>query len=214
MDKLDYKKEYRDLYLPRTEPMKILVPKMTFIITDGRGDPNEPDGAYAKAVGMLYALSYTIKMGKDKPGGYFDYVVPPLEGLWWYDDGGPFRFGGKSHFCWTMMIRQPEFVTREVFEEACRETGRKKPGIDTSGARLCEFEEGLCVQCMHLGPYDDEPRTVEKMETYMRALSLAADFTDTRRHHEIYLTDPRKGAPSGQKTVIRHPVRQAQENTV
>lgn len=211
MDKMDYKKAFNDLYLPPAEPMEIIVPEMTFIAVDGKGDPNEPNGEYSNAVELLYALSYTIKMSKKGgkvPEGFFDYVVPPLEGLWWYDDGGPFRFEGKSHFCWTAMIRQPEFVTQDVFLWASREALKKKPGLAVSLVRLNRFSEGRCVQCMHLGPYDSEPETVLKMQAFLHSHGLAADFSDTRRHHEIYLSDPRKTAPAKLKTVIRHPVRQ------
>lgn len=210
MDKLDYKKVYKDLYLPGTTPVDIVIPAMPFIMIDGKGDPNAHDGAYAKAVGVLYTLAYAIKMSKldnHAPERYFEYVVPPLEGLWWYDDGGPFRFGGKSHFCWTMMIRQPDFVSQELFERVISKVSRKNPDVDLTGVRLCDFEEGLCVQCMHIGPYDDEPRTVEKMEAFMHTNGFVLDFSDTRRHHEIYLGDPRKAAPATLKTVIRHPVR-------
>lgn len=213
MEKLDYKKEYKDLYLPGTAPVVIQVPKIALIMTDGRGDPNQPDGEYAHAMELLYALTYTIKMSKmggSAPAGYFEYVVPPLEGLWWYDDGGGFDFAkSKSTFCWTSMIRQPEFVTPEVFAAACEAAAKKKPGLDISKARLSEFEEGLCVQCMHIGPYDTEPATVEKMDRYVLDNGYAIDLSDTRRHHEIYLSDPRKGDPAKRKTVIRHPVRKS-----
>lgn len=210
MDKLDFKKAFKDLYLPTEKASTIFVPKMTFIMVDGKGDPNQTDGEYAKAISVLYALTYTIKMsklGKNTPKGYFEYVVPPLEGLWWFADGGPFRLDSKEHFCWTAMIRQPAFVTQAVIEWACLETAKKKPDIDVSKARLCEFEEGLCVQCMHIGPYDSEPETVRKMDAFTTEQGLVADFSDTRHHHEIYLNDPRKGDPAKMKTVVRHPVR-------
>lgn len=210
MNKLDFKKTEKNLYLPSSEPTEILVPEMTFLMVDGRGDPNEPDGAYTAAVGVLYALVYTIKMNKTGPGapvGYADYVVPPLEGLWWYEDGGPFRFGEKDRFCWTAMIRQPEFVTPEVFTGACREAARKKPELDVSGVRLAAFDEGLCVQCMHVGPYDAEPATVAKMEVYMRSAGFVQDFSETRRHHEIYLNAPLRTDARKLRTVVRHPVK-------
>lgn len=211
MHKLDFKKAFKDLYIPTEKPCKIFVPEMTFIMVDGKGNPNQTDGEYAKAVSLLYALSYSIKMrklGENKPKGYFEYVVPPLEGLWWFDDGG-FRLDSKEHFCWTAMIRQPEFVTQAVFEQVCQETSSKKPNLDVSKARLREFEEGLCVQCMHIGPYDREPETVKKIDAYMFEQGLIADLSDTRHHHEIYLSDPRKGDPAKMKTVVRHPVRSA-----
>jgi hypothetical protein len=210
MDKLDYKKEFRSLYLPAVTPSKILVPKMAFLMADGKGDPNLPGGEYAQAVSTLYALTYSIKMsklGRNAPAGYFEYVVPPLEGLWWYADGRPFRLDNKADFCWTAMIRQPAFITQEVLEWACLETSKKKPEIDTVKTRLADFDEGLCVQCMHIGPYDSELETVEKMNTYMNEQGLVPDFSDTRRHHEIYLSDPRKTDPAKMKTVVRHPVR-------
>jgi hypothetical protein len=211
VEKLDYKKEYKDLYLPGTKPVLIQVPKIAFIMVDGRGDPNLPDGEYSRAMEVLYALTYTIKMSKmggRAPKGYFEYVVPPLEGLWWYEDGGGFDLKkSKSQFCWTSMIRQPEFVTPELFAAACEAAAKKKPGLDLSKARFSEFEEGLCVQCMHIGHYDAEPETVEKMDSFVNENGYVCDLSDTRRHHEIYLGDPRKGDPEKMKTVIRHPVR-------
>jgi hypothetical protein len=211
-DKLDYKKKYKDLYVPKSKPVKILVPPMKFIMVEGTGDPNEEDGAYTNAVGLLYTLSYTIKMSTmsgSAPEGYFDYVVPPLEGLWWMADGlAGVDYSRKSDFCWVSMIRQPEFVTPEVFAWACAEARRKKD-IDFSPARLETLDEGLCVQCMHIGPYDDEPATVAKMEAFIEANGLINDIGDNRRHHEIYLSDPRRGDPAKLKTVLRVPVREA-----
>jgi hypothetical protein len=213
MTKFDYKREYKDLYQPHTTPGLVQVPKIAFIMVDGRGDPNLPDGEYAAAMELLYALTYTIKMskmGKSAPTGYFEYVVPPLEGLWCYDDGGGFDFQkSKSRFCWTSIIRQPEFVTQEVFAEACVAAVKKKPGLEISKARLSEFEEGLCVQCMHIGPYDAEPVTVAAMDQYAAEHGYVLDFSDSRRHHEIYLGDPRKTDPAKLRTVLRHPVKQS-----
>lgn len=226
MEKLDYKKEYKDLYMPAAKPSVIDVPAMNFIMVDGKGDPNTEGGEYQQAAELLYALSYTIKMGykfSDKPGGkpegYTDYVVPPLEGLWWMEEG---MFDGsdlsalkhKDEYIWTAMIRQPEFVTREVFELACREAAKKKPGLDMSKARLEVFEEGLCVQTMHIGPYDEEPKTIAQMEAFIEANGYRNAIGDRRpdgsvkRHHEIYLGDPRKTDPSKMKTVLRHPIDQ------
>jgi len=210
-DKLDYKKEYKDLYLPGKKPGKIVVPPMRFITVEGKGDPNEEDGDYKKAVGLLYALSYTVKMskmGSCKPQGYFEYVVPPLEGLWWMEGIKGVDLSRKSDFCWVSLIRQPEFVTPQVFAWACGEVERKK-GIDPSPARLETLDEGLCVQCMHSGPYDDEPVTVAKIEAFIEENCLINDIGDTRRHHEIYLSDPRKCNPAKMKTVLRIPVRAA-----
>lgn len=208
--KLDYKILQKELYLPGSQPSVLQVPRMTFLMADGRGDPNTPDGGYSQAVALLYALAYAIKMNNKKQTertGNADYVIPPLEGFWQYDDGGPFRFGDKTHFVWTALIRQPEFVTEEVFEQAARAVARKKPGIDINRVSLNELEEGLCVHCMHTGPYDTEPATVEKMNVFMQGSGLAPDFSQTRRHHEIYLGDPRKTEPLKLKTIIRHPVK-------
>ncbi len=210
MEKMDYKKEYKNLYLPKTDPMTIDVPSMNFIMVSGKGNPNEENGEYSKSVELLYALSFTIKMskmGKAKPPGYFEYVVPPLEGLWWMEDGKEeINYLEKDNFCWISMIRQPEFVTREVFLWACEEIKRKKQ-LDTGAARFEALKEGLCVQCMHIGPFHDEPETILKMEQYMIALNLKNDINNLRRHHEIYLSDPRKCHVSRMKTVIRIPVR-------
>lgn len=211
-DKLDYKKEYKDLYAPKTAPAEILVPPIKFIAVNGAGDPNEEGGAYKNTVGLLYTLSYTIKMsrmGGNAPEGYFDYVVPPLEGLWWMADGSHgVDYSRKSDFCWVSMIRQPDFVTPEVFQWACGEARRKKD-VDPSAARLETLDEGLCVQCMHIGSYDEEPATVAKIESYIRENGLVNDIGDVRRHHEIYLSDPRKADPAKLKTVLRVPVRKA-----
>ncbi len=212
MPGIDYKKEYKDLYAPKTTPMQILVPPMTFITVGGAGDPNAEGGAYQGAVGLLYALSYTVKMSKmggSAPEGYFDYVIPPLEGLWWM--AGGFQgvdYTRKSDFCWISMIRQPEFVTKEVFSWACDEA-RKKKGVDPSSAKLETLDEGLCVQCMHIGPFDDEPATVAKIEAFIRENGLKNDINDVRHHHEIYLGDPRKTDPKKMKTVLRIPVKKA-----
>ncbi len=207
----DFKKEYKELYAPKTEPAKITVPPMIFLMADGEGDPNAVGGAYSNVVGLLYALSYAIKMsklGKIMPEGYFEYVVPPLEGLWWMKHGAPgVDYNNKAGFCWTSMIRQPEFVTPEVFDRACAEVRRKK-GFDPSGARLQILDEGLCVQCMHHGPFDHEPATVAKIEAFLGENGLENDIGETRRHHEIYLGDPRKTTPEKMRTVLRIPVRE------
>ncbi len=205
-EKLDYKKEYRDLYLPGGKPVSIAVPKIRFIMVDGRGDPNGEE--YGSAVGLLYALSYTIKMSKmggNTPEGYFDYVVPPLEGLW---DCGCDGFDGKHResWSWTSMIRQLEFVTQEVFDWACAQAAKKKPEYDYKKARLVDYDEGECVQIMHTGPFSTEPESVEKLERFIRENGLIDDCGE-RRHHEIYMKDPRKCAPENMKTVLRHPVR-------
>lgn len=208
MEKIDYKKAFPDLYKPKTSPSAVEVPPMTFIMIDGKGNPNDPNGEYPSAVELLYGLSYTIKMnkkGETRPNGYFEYVVPPLEGLWSLDD--PADFKSKEKFLWTSMIRQPEFVTAEVFAGACRMVEEKKK-LDTSKARLELFSEGLCVQCMHIGPFDDEPSTLERMDAFIRENGFVHDFTG-RRHHEIYLSDPRKTDPCKMKTILRVPVKKA-----
>lgn len=210
MEKMDYKKQYKDMYLPKTDPMTIDVPSMNFIMVTGKGNPNEENGEYSKAVELLYALSFTIKMskqGKAKPPGYFEYVVPPLEGLWWTEDKKErFRYPDKDKFCWISMIRQPEFVTRDIFLWACDEVMRKKQ-LDTGAARFETWKEGLCVQCMHIGPFDEEPETILKLEQYILGQNLKNDINDNHRHHEIYLSDPRKCNIARMKTVIRIPVR-------
>jgi hypothetical protein len=210
-DVFDYKKAYKDLYAPIAKPSVIDVPEMVFIMADGKSDPNT-SAAYQNAVGALYSLSYSIKMSKMSgglPDGYFEYVVPPLEGLWWFEEGTGFNGGpipDKSKFCWTSMIRQPEFVTVEVFERAKNEVIKKKPELDLGVTRLARFTEGLCVQIMHIGPYDDEPATVRVMEDFIIQNGYKKDFSETRKHHEIYLGDPRKTAPEKLRTIIRHPI--------
>lgn len=210
MEKLDYKKKFKELYQPKSEPSVIDVTEMKFIQIDGCGNPNEENGEYQKAVETLYALSYAIKMmpkSGSTPPDYFDYVVLPLEGFWWLSDSLEFDYSNKSKFCWTSMIRQPEFVTDEVFAVACEITAKKKPHLDLSKARLISFTEGLCVQCMHKGSFDDEPVTLAKMEVFMADQGLQIDLSDSRQHHEIYLSDPRKVDISKMKTVLRYPVR-------
>ena len=207
-NKLDYKKEYKDLYSPKTVPCLIDVPEMKFIMVDGKGNPNDKEGEYQKAVELIYALSYTIKMSKMgdfKPEGYFEFVVPPLEGLWWMEDSKK-DFAQKDEFYWTSMIRQPEFVTEEVFNWACTEVKRKKPNLEVEKARLNSYNEGLCVHVMHLGPFDDEPATIKKIEGFIMENSLKNDFSPKRKHHEIYISNYLKTEPDKLKTVIRHPV--------
>ncbi len=211
MEKFDYKKEYKDLYQPKTKPSIIEVPEMVFIAIDGKGDPNT-SSEYKEALEILYGLSFTIKMSKmsgTQPEGYFEYVVPPLEGLWYVDDA---KFDGtnitdKSRFCWTSMIRQPEFVTEKVFENARNTLAKKKRELDLSRASLIKMTEGLCVQIMHKGAYDSETESIAKMREFAENNGYSEDISDTRFHHEIYLSDPRRCTPENLKTVIRHPVR-------
>ena len=210
MPVFDFKKEYKDLYLPKNKPSIVDVPKMRFIMVEGKGDPNT-SAFYKAAVEVLYVLSYSIKMSKKnstQPEGYFDYVVPPLEGLWWFEeehfDGSV--IGRKDEFNWTMMIRQPDFVTSQVFETAKAVLSKKKPEADTSIARLEDFTEGLCAQVMHIGSYDDEPPTVAALEAFIESQGYRTEMSGMRQHHEIYIGDPRKTAPEKLKTVIRHPI--------
>ena len=210
MTPFDYKKEYKALYLPKEMPAIVEVPSMQYAAVRGHGDPNEPDGEYGRAVAVLYGISYTIKMsykGSRKVDGFFEYVVPPLEGFWWMEGGAPgVDYRNKSRFNWISIIRVPEFVTEEVFAWAKEEAQRKK-GIDTSLAELITVSEGLCVQCLHIGSYNEEPATVAKMDHYIKEQGYENDISDRRRHHEIYLSDPRKVSPERMKTVITHPVR-------
>ena len=212
MQKLDYKKEYKDLYQPPSKPTIINIPEMLFIAVEGEGDPNTCQ-EYSEALEILYGLSYTIKMsGKNdiQTDGYFKYVIPPLEGLWYADD---IYFDGlnitdKNKFKWIAMIRQPEFVTENVFETAGSILIKKKPRLDLSRTKLKKINEGLCVQIMHYGSYDDEPDSIEKMKSYIALNGYKEDLSDKRLHHEIYLSDARKVAPEKLKTVIRHPIRE------
>ena len=207
----DYKKEYKEFYLPKNQPTFVTIPPMNFAAVRGHGDPNLPDGTYQQAVGILYALAYTIKMSKmgdHRIEGYFDYVVPPLEGFWQQDGIEDVDYSQKDEFRWISLIRLPEFVTESEFNWAVEEAGRKKK-LDCSAAEFLTVDEGLCVQCMHLGPYDDEPATVARMHDFIKEQGYVLDFSETRLHHEIYLSDPRKTDPDKLKTVIRHPVRQA-----
>jgi len=206
---IDFKKTEKALYQPPATPSIIDVPAMTFLMVDGSGNPNT-SAQYSNALEILYGLSYSIKMSKmsgAQPEGYYEYVVPPLEGLWWLRGDGDDFVDDKERYCWTSMIRQPEFVTPEAFEFFKMVLAKKKPELDLSLARLERFTEGLCVQAMHIGPYDAEPATIAAMERYATENGYAIDISDTRRHHEIYLADPRKTAPEKLRTVIRVPVR-------
>ena len=207
MEKLDFKKEYKDLYAPKDKATVIQVPPIPFIMVDGHGDPNGAE--YQNAVSILYALTFTIKMSKmsgNQPQGYFEYVVPPLEGLWDCDDGA-FDLKNRNAWCWTSMIRQPDFVTNEVFNWACEEAAKKKKDLDFSKARFEIYEEGTCVQIMHIGPFSTESESTDKMKEFMEQNNLLQDIGTERHHHEIYLGDPRKTAPERLKTVLRYPVR-------
>ena len=204
----DYKKDQKDLYLPKQMPMPIDVPAMNFIMIDGKGSPDGDE--YQSTVQTLYSLSYTIKMskkGRNRPSGYFEYVVPPLEGLWWCESGKLDLSVPRSEWSWTAMIRQPEFVTDDVFKRAVAESKAKKPEVNVSKARFAGFTEGLCVQIMHIGPYEDESRSIELIDRYISENGLENITGDAGKHHEIYLSDPRKTDADSLRTVIRIPVR-------
>ena len=207
----DFKKEYKDLYLPKNKPGIITVPQANYIAVRGQGDPNEENGAYQKAIGVLYAVAYTRKMSYKtdyKIEGFYEYVVPPLEGFWRQKSVTGVDYTNKSSFQWTSVIRLPDFITKTDFDWAV-ETAAKKKKLDCSPAELLTIEEGLCIQMMHLGSYDQEPATVAKMEGFLAENGYVSDFSETRLHHEIYLSDPRKVAPEKRKTVIRHPIKRA-----
>ena len=208
----DFKKEYKEFYMPKGTPSIITVPEMHYIAVRGRGNPNDEDGEYKQAIGLLYGIAFTIKMSKmgdHRIEGYFDYVVPPLEGFWWQDGVTGVDYTRKDEFQWISVIRLPDFVTDEDFSWAIAEATAKKKQ-DFSKVDFITYKEGLCVQCMHIGSYDDEPATVEKMHHFMEEQGYTLDITDERHHHEIYLSDARRVAPEKLKTVIRHPVRRAE----
>lgn len=205
----DFKKEYREFYLPKDQPQIVTVPQANYIAVRGRGDPNEDGGAYQAAIGVVYAVAYTIKMSKlgdHRIAGYYDFVVPPLEGFWWQDGADGFDYADKSALSWISVLRLPDFVTKADFDWAVAEAARKKK-LDCACAEFWTVDEGLCVQCMHLGAYDDEPATVAAMDAFLEANGYENDFSAVRLHHEIYLSDPRRTAPEKRKTVIRHPVK-------
>lgn len=205
----DYKKEYKEFYMPKNKPEIIDIPEMKYIAVRGKGNPNVEGGEYKAAIGLLYGIAFTIKMSKKgsrQIEGYFDYVVPPLEGFWWQEGIEGVDYGRKEEFCWISVIRLPDFVSGEDVEWAVEEAGRKK-GQDFSKVEFLVIKEGLCVQCMHIGAYDEEPATVDKMNQYLQENGYEDDFSAERLHHEIYLSDARRVAPEKRKTVIRHPVR-------
>lgn len=204
----DYKKEYKEFYLPPKTPELIDIPSMNFAAVRGKGNPNEEDGEYKSSIGLLYGIAFTIKMsrlGSRKIEGYFEYVVPPLEGLWWQKGVSGIDYSKKETFEWISMIRLPDFVTKEDFDWAVAEATKRK-GLDFSRTEFFTYREGLCVQCMHVGPYDAEPATIEKMDAYAAERGYAVDIGASRFHHEIYLGDPRRCDETKLKTVIRHPV--------
>ena len=205
----DFKKEYKEFYMPGKKPEIVNIPETKYIAVRGKGDPNEEGGAYQQAISVLYAVAYTLKMSyktEYKIQGFFEYVVPPLEGFWWQDGIEGIDYTDKASFNWISVIRLPEFITRKDFEWAVQ-TATKKKKLDCSSAEFMTIDEGLCVQIMHLGPFDDEPASVALMNAYLEANGYSNDLTETRLHHEIYLSDARKVAPEKWKTVIRHPIK-------
>ena len=205
----DFKKEYKEFYLPKNKPQIVNVPKANYIAIRGQGNPNEEGGAYQRAISVLYAVAYTLKMSYKtdyKIDGFYEYVVPPLEGFWWQDGICGVDYSNKATFNWISVIRLPDFITKKDFDWAVKTASEKKK-IDCSKAEFLTIEEGLCVQIMHFGSFDDEPASLEKMDKYLEENGYEKDFSDTRLHHEIYLSDPRKTTPDKQKTVIRHPIK-------
>lgn len=208
----DYKKEYKEFYMPKNKPSLVELPPMNYIAVRGKGDPNADDGEYKASIGLLYAVAFTLKMsklGSRRIEGYFDYVVPPLEGLWQMQGGGEIDYSHKDGLEFISMIRLPDFVTREDFDWAIAEAEKKKK-LDLSKVEFFSYSEGICVQCMHVGSYDDEPATVYAMDAFACENGYVTDFGE-RLHHEIYLSDPRKCSPEKLKTVVRHPVRKKLE---
>ena len=207
----DFKKEYKEFYMPKNKPEIVNVPKANYIAVRGTGDPNEEGGAYQKAISILYGVAYTLKMSYKtgyKIGGFFEYVVPPLEGFWWQENSDGINYADKASFHWISVIRLPGFVSEKDLEWA-KETVAKKKKIDCSSAEFLTVEEGLCVQIMHLGAFDDEPATIAIMDAYIRENGYVNDMGGKRLHHEIYLSDARKIAPEKWKTIIRHPIKTA-----
>ena len=205
----DFKKEYKEFYMSKSVPEIVTVPKANYIAVRGMGDPNQEGGAYQSAVSILYAVAYALKMSYKtdyRIEGFFEYVVPPLEGFWWQEGTDGVDYRDKSTFHWISVIRLPEFVTKKDFDWAVEEAARKKK-LDCSLAEFLTIEEGLCVQIMHIGPFDNEPSTVALMDQYIAENGYANDMNENRLHHEIYLSDARKAAPEKRKTVIRHPIR-------
>ena len=205
----DFKKEYKEFYMPKNKPEIVNVPEINYIAVRGKGDPNEGNGAYQKAIGVLYAVAYTLKMSYKtdyKIKGFYEYVVPPLEGFWWQDNVDGIDYSDKSTFNWISVIRLPDFVTKDDFSWAV-ETASKKKKIDCSSAEFFTVTEGLCVQIMHNGPFDNEPETVAIMDKYLIENGYLNDMSEKRLHHEIYMSDARKIAPEKWKTVIRHPIK-------
>lgn len=205
----DYKKEYKEFYMPKNKPSIIEIPQMNYIAVRGKGNPNDEAGEYKQSIGLLYAIAFTIKMsykGTHKIDGYFEYVVPPLEGFWWQDGITGIDYNKKEEMNFISIIRLPEFVTEDEFKWAVEEATKKKKQ-DFSKVEFLTYNEGLCVQCMHIGSYNNEPATIELMNNYAQENGYETDITDKRFHHEIYLSDPRRCNVNKLKTVIRHPIK-------
>ena len=205
----DYKKEYKEFYMPESKPSIVTIPKMNYIAVRGKGNPNDENGEYKNSIGLLYAIAFTIKMsykGSHKINGYFEYVVPPLEGFWWQEGSNTINYANKDGFNFISLIRLPDFVTKADFDWAIQEAKNKKKA-DFSKVEFLTHDEGVCVQCMHIGSYDDEPKTVVLMHEYMAANGYELDINENRYHHEIYLSDPRKCVVEKLKTVVRHPIK-------
>jgi len=207
----DYKKEYKEFYMPPKKPVIVEIPKMNFIAVKGEGNPNQKGGAYEKALNLLYGIAYTLKMSHKsdyKIGGFFEYVVPPLEGLWWQEGIAGVDYSNKELFRWISLIRLPDFIEKSDFDWAINEAQKKKK-TDFSMVEFFAYDEGLCVQCMHIGPYDDEPVTIAAMDNFAKEGGFEIDISESRFHHEIYLSDPRKTESSKLKTILRHPIKNA-----
>lgn len=205
----DYKKEYKEFYMPKKKPSIVEIPKMNYIAVRGKGNPNDENGEYKNSIGLLYAIAFTIKMsykGTHKIDGYFEYVVPPLEGFWWQENTQGFDYNRKEDMHFISVIRLPDFVTEDDFKWAIDEATQKKKQ-DFSKVEFFTYDEGVCVQCMHIGSYDNEPETATLMHKHMEENGYELDITDSRLHHEIYLSDPRRCDESKLKTVLRHPIK-------
>ena len=207
----DYKKEYKEFYLPKNKPEIVKIPPMNYVAVRGKGNPNVEGGDYQQAISILYAVAYTLKMSYKtdyKIEGFFEYVVPPLEGFWWQDNVKGIDYGNKAAFNWISVIRLPDFISESDFAWAVQTASRKKK-MDCSAAEFLTIDEGLCVQIMHLGSFDSEPATVALMENYLKEQGFVSDLNEQRLHHEIYMSDARRVAPEKWKTVIRHPIKKA-----
>lgn len=205
----DYKKEYKEFYLPKNQPSIVTIPIMNYLAVRGHGDPNAKNSDYKKSIELLYAIAFTIKMSKlgdHKIAGYFDYVVPPLEGFWWQDNTEGLDYTRKTDMNFISVIRLPDFVTKTDFNWAVTEATPKKQR-NFSQVEFLTYDEGICAQCMHLGSYDDEPATISKIQQFISENGYELDIQNPRYHHEIYLSDPRRTSAEKLKTVIRHPIR-------